>query len=155
MTATAAPAMSWSRDWTSATREAVADAMVGFYTTLATSNKRWTATIDRDLVIRAVLDGELFQCVLVSGYLLAFQMVTHWYMAEGSFVFYEHLLLKVDPAANSIRPVLRAMEDIAQRAGCVGIAVGTALNASDEKLVRVYERRGFRVEAHAMFKELI
>jgi hypothetical protein len=116
------------------------------------SDKSWHRIVSRSKVFKEIRSGTEFEVLLISGYLLAYQIGTPWY-SDGD-VFYEHLLLKVDPAAHSIRPVLRAMENIARGTGCVGIAVGTALNSSDERLARVYHRAGYSTQAHALYKEL-
>jgi hypothetical protein len=115
-------------------------------------DKSWHRTVSLGKVFYEIANGSDFEVLLVSGYLLAYQIGAPWY-SDGD-VFYEQLLLKVDPAAHSIRPVLRAMENIARGAGCVGIAVGTALNSSDERLARVYHRAGYSTQAHALYKEL-
>jgi hypothetical protein len=115
-------------------------------------SKAWFGTISRAKV-GAVLKSGAFELLLIHGYLLGMSLDTPWW-SDGDKILYEQILLKVDPAASNIRPVIRALMECGRVTGAAGVAVGTALNPSDRKLARIYERHGFVTAAHSLYKEL-
>jgi hypothetical protein len=116
------------------------------------SPKKWFGTVSRRKVGEVLRSGA-FELLLVNGYLLGMSVDAPWW-SEGDKVLYEQILLKVDPAASNIRPVIRTLIQCARVVGAAGVAVGTALNPSDRKLARIYERFGFRTAAHSLYLEI-
>lgn len=117
-----------------------------------TGSKKWFGAISREKVGRVLKEGQ-FELLLLGGYMVGMYLDTPWW-GEGNKVLYEQILLKVDPAASNIRPIIRALVHCARVTGATGVAVGTALNPSDRKLARVYERFGFSTVAHSLYKEV-
>jgi hypothetical protein len=114
--------------------------------------KKWFGTVSGERV-QEVLRSGAFELILIRGYLLAMSIDVPWWSA-GDKVLYEQLLLKVDPAASNIRPVIKALIHCATITGAAGVAAGTSLNPSDRKLARVYERFGFSTAAHSLYLEI-
>jgi hypothetical protein len=116
--------------------------------------KDWFRTVDPDHVY-GVVCGERspLESLLIGGYLLCMQFDRPWW-SSGPKMLYEQMLLKVDPAASNIRPVIRALIHCGRVTGAAGIAAGTSLNLSDRKLARIYERFGFQTTAHSLYLEL-
>jgi hypothetical protein len=143
----------WRKDWTPETLDTVKAGMRAAGAYLFTGDKAWRGMVDVDRAMEAAFSGA-FEMFLVAGYLVGFCISTPWYAREGVRLFDEQFLLKVESTGQSFRRVIRAMEDIARVTGCAGIAVGTALNHSDERLASVYMRHGFRAEATVLYKEI-
>ena len=114
--------------------------------------KAWFGTVSRQKV-GEVLKAGRFELFLINGYLLGVSIDSPWW-SEGDKVLYEQILLKVDPAASNVRSVIRALIQMARVTGAAGVAVGTALNPSDRKLARIYERFGFKTAAHSLYLEM-
>jgi hypothetical protein len=144
----------WRSSWTAADHAALKAALARQFGAMqAPGAKRWFKTVDRDHVYSVVAgDNSPFESLLIGGYLLSMQLDRPWW-SSGAQILYEQFLLKVDPAASNIRPVIKALVHLGKVTGAAGVAVGTALNPSDRKLARVYERFGFQTTAHSLYLE--
>lgn len=134
-------------DWS-----AIDDALDRQYADMQGSAKKWFGTVSRRKVGEALRKGE-FELLLHRGYLLGMSVDSPWW-SDGDKVLYEQILLKVDPFASNMRSVIRTLVQCARVVGASGVAVGTALNPSDRKLARVYERFGFKTAAHSLYLEI-
>lgn len=113
--------------------------------------KAWVRHIDAHHVYRQIREQQV-ESVIHEGYLVVFGVGVPWYSPTARFLE-ELMVMRLDPKPGVFRVVVETLLKLADLVGCVGVAAGTALS-SDDRLLRVYKRYGFRVEASSLFKRL-
>lgn len=113
--------------------------------------KQWTQLIDPAHVADSLLKRTVAS-VLVSGYLVCYGVGTPWYNPNVR-ALEEMLVLRVPESPGRFTDAIKALRALAVENQCDVIVAGSAL-PSDDRLVRVYERYGFRREATTLIQRI-
>lgn len=112
--------------------------------------KEWFKFIDPVAVVQAI--GREVHAVQYMGYAIVYNIGAPWYNPKTRFLN-ECLVVRLEPGPGRLDDVVECLEFLARETGCQGITVGNALT-TDDRLRRFYERRGFKLEANSLFKEI-
>ncbi len=138
-------------DYTDTDWSAIERAVHATASKVQSEGKAWVRHIDAHHVYRQIRERQV-ESVIHDGYLVAFGVGVPWYSPTVRFLE-ELMVMRIDPKPGRFRVVVETLLKLADMAGCAGVAAGTALSL-DDRLLRVYKRYGFRVEASSLFKRL-
>lgn len=87
--------------------------------------------------------------VIVGGYLIVYDVSPLWSGTKPIII--EQMVLNLLRRPGNFRTVLQALTELQRKHSACGITVGQG--TSDDRLSAVYERYGFRIVAHQLYKE--